>query len=264
MKKIKGYLPVFDGFYNSGHKFQEDMVLEFINEEREEKYLPEIEFDDFYEIAEFDYKKYRIEYCKSAVETIEKELSPEFVKSIEFESLYSPREYNFSTDSINVIYSITEENRKNIIKFVKDKFTDFETYIKDKFTDRAGFMSFYTNNPFTWYDQLLTDEFEGEETQFSVILEFIMSINNDYYEINSSINEEFHMDKGYIEYMTNYEDIINCRIFDNIYELVRDYIENDLFTEEEIKQINNSSMVLEDMVPSGNYKELYNGKIAVY
>ena len=52
------------------------------------------------------------------------------------------------------------------------------------------------------------------------------------------------------------------KIHTNINELVKDYIANNPFLSlEEIKEINSCDTVIEDIIPSGNYIELKNGKI---
>ena len=209
MKKeiIKGILPCFHGFYETIHTIDEDGILENINYDREEKKLPELDHTTFYDHANFDYKKFHNDYSISAVETIGKELTG-YIKSVTFEGLYSPREYNFSTDEIQVIYEISEDNKKKILEFILDNLVDFEQYIKENFTNRSGFSSFYSNDFHEWLNNFKQWDFKDIETQFSVYLEFIMAYSYDSNNLQFEINEQFFMNNCSDDYLINYEEML--------------------------------------------------------
>lgn len=52
-------------------------------------------------------------------------------------------------------------------------------------------------------------------------------------------------------------------IYNNLNELIADYIDNPFTTEEEKEIINNSSMVIEDFIPAGQYTILSDGRIII-
>jgi len=80
------YLPIFTGFYNTIHDFDEDYLLEDFREENKNlckgKTMSEIQalYDEKYNI---DYKEYREDYSKEYVEAF-KEKYLEKLKSIGF------------------------------------------------------------------------------------------------------------------------------------------------------------------------------------
>ena len=115
---IENTIP-FGGFYESIHQFDDECEIEYINEQREEKGLGPIDFDDL----EVDYKAYELDYSKQYVEKFLEELKNDTeicemigLKSIKFESLYSPRQYNFSTDEITVKYNLDNKIFKDFIE----------------------------------------------------------------------------------------------------------------------------------------------------
>lgn len=58
--KIKGYLPGFNGFYNSLHEFDDDRILDYINEDRRENNLPEF---DIYDISFSINEDFTMSHC---------------------------------------------------------------------------------------------------------------------------------------------------------------------------------------------------------
>lgn len=166
--KIKTYLPVFPGFYNTIFEHDESNEIDYINQERKEKNLNPIEFDQI----EFDYQTQEnnisIECCKF----IESELS-EFIRSIKFENLYSPKEYNFRNNSINCEIDIKVNEVK---KYIKDNFDLWTQYLKEKYTSYSGFISSYSNDA-NDYDWNLTKALKHQH-QAGSILEFICEVEN--------------------------------------------------------------------------------------
>lgn len=163
--KIKTYLPIFPGFYETWYSFNEENYLEAENQEREEK--NKIEFDDL-EVDEDQYENdISIKFCEVIAKNLEN-----FVYSIEFENIYSPKEYNFSTDSINCIIEPKTDEIKNFINTNKGKFSE---YLKKKYTSYDGFISHYSNNFDEW--QKDTNNFTKYNSHnLGSILEFIHSI----------------------------------------------------------------------------------------
>ena len=133
--KTETYLPVFKGFYGSIFEPDETNEIDYINEQRAEKELNEIDFDD----CEFDYSKYYLDVSKYLVDEIESELS-EYVESIEFQELKSPQFYNFTNDYINVIIKPKPDA---IINYIKTYKSEWEKYLLDNYKSYDGFISRY-------------------------------------------------------------------------------------------------------------------------
>lgn len=212
MENVKGYLPLFHGFYCTMHEIDEERILDSVNYYRAENGKEEIHYGWQYDNIEIDIKKYMSDYGKSAIDNYKEFLSPVYVSNIIFESIYSPREYNFSTDLVNVEYEITEENKKNILDFVLSHLEEFKQYIKDTFSDRSGFFSLYSNNFNYWLNCLKKWEFKNIETQFSIFLEFILLTEYSGEEINTDIRESFISDNDESEYCTNFDHLVNMEI----------------------------------------------------
>jgi hypothetical protein len=205
-EKIKGFLPCFDGFYNSMLEFDYDMCIYNIEEDRQEKGIIQ-KFDS--DKIEIDYKSYCNDMSINAVQTIgEPLLDMNLIVSVEFENLYSPREYNFETDSINCIYSITEENKKNILEYIKNNIDEFETYIKDRYTSRSGFMSFYSNDFRQWIKEFESWNMEKIDHKFSSVLEFILLNEEEQYYYSMEISENFTISNSCDQYITNYDELL--------------------------------------------------------
>lgn len=201
MKTFKTYLPVFTGFYNTNFEPDgEDNEINDINSHRKEKNLPEINFDD----CNFDYKSYMNEVSIAVTASIEKELKDiNVLTKIEFEALYSPKEYNFSNDSINIIVHLSDENFKEIKKFIYDNLDEYKQYLINNYTSCSGFISFNPNTLEGW--QEITKDFTDYDTKehyLGSVLEFICQMN----EINVDMLLESLTDV-YLS-CTNYNELI--------------------------------------------------------
>ena len=201
MKTFKTFLPVFTGFYNTIFESDnEDYEIQDINSQREAKGLEPISFDD----CTFDYKGYHETVSQECTEYIEKELKDlNIVSKIEFEALYSPREYNFHNDSININIHLSEDNHKEIKKFLYNNLEDYKEYLKDNYTSCSGFVSFFTNTFEGW--QELTKDFTEYSDKLHIlgsILDFICYLN----EINAGTMYE-SLDTRDV-YASNYNELI--------------------------------------------------------
>ena len=210
IEKIKTFLPVFNGFYESIWQFDDDMVLYNINEDRQEKGLSEIDFDNL-EINNAEYEKdVSIAFC----EVLEKELS-DYVKSITFENLYSPKQYNFSTDSINCEIEPDADAISAFIYKNKDAFCE---YLKENYTGCDGFIPSYSNAFDVWANNTLGfKSFNCNGHYLGSILQFICNILdiNDLYEaVKSEIYEG--------DYILNWDDCINKPICQECKAFIKD------------------------------------------
>ena len=170
MYKIKTYLPVFPGFYNTIFEpYNEDSEVDEINNIREEKGLSEITFDD----CEFNYDEYFTdvaEKCTDAIEAVLIEL--DLIKSIEFEKLVSPEFYNYTNDSINITINLSDVNLNNILKYINNNLDEFAEYIRERYTSCSGFISSYSNN----YQDWINKESIEHKHKLGSIFEFILLI----------------------------------------------------------------------------------------
>lgn len=192
LQKIKTFLPVFVGFYNTIWEYNTENVLYCINQERIEKNLTPIEFYNL----NINYKEYEndvaIQFCKSLENILN-----EFIEKIEFENIYNPKTYNFSNDSINCVIIPKIDNIKKFIYENKEKFTE---YLKRNYTSCDGFLSHYSNDFYSWERD--TKEF----TDFSInghflgsILHFIYNLTIDddlniYYDVTDNIDEHNYIE----------------------------------------------------------------------
>lgn len=180
--KIESWLPLFPGYYETifdntaeGMEYiftQEE--LDFIEENADEYTGASelaMEMIDWGKCEEL--KSERIAY---AVGDLLK--GENLISDIEYDSTYSPKEYNFRTDSINVTYVFTEDNRQEIIDIILGYWGEWEQYIKDKFTSRDGFISFHSNdaNDENWELDRLFEDKDG--FKIGIALEFILKIRD--------------------------------------------------------------------------------------
>ena len=133
--KTETYLPVFKGFYGSIFEPDETNEIDYINELRAEKELPEIDYDD----CKFNYSEYYKDVSKCLVDEIADELS-EFVESIEFQQLKSPQFYNFTNDYIDVIIKPKQDA---IINYIHNYKSEWKKYLMDNYKSYNGFISSY-------------------------------------------------------------------------------------------------------------------------
>jgi len=217
-QKIKTFLPIFSGFYNSIWQFDDNSVLYDVNETRQEKNLQEITYDNL-EIA---YSEYESDISKELCNVLKEQLS-DFVENITFENVYNPKTYNFSTDAINCIIETKPENIKEFIYKNKDAFCE---YLKENYTSYDGFISSYSNSFVEW--QSYTNNFNNldiDKHTLGAILNFIcIESGIDDLALYSKVIESVYVGNYLINYAECYEGLTcnGCGKF------VKDYnIKND-------------------------------------
>ena len=225
-QKIKTYLPVFSGFYNTVWQFKDENILYDVNDTRKENGLPELESDENFDIA---YNEYENDVSKELCKVLQENLS-DFVEMIEFENVYSPKTYNFSTDSINCIIETKPEAIKEFIYKNKGAFSE---YLKNKYTSCDGFIAGYGNRFENWkkYTNNFND-FTENEHYLGAILDFICIENGiDTFSLYSEVMEGIYTGN----YLTNYADCYECLTCDTCGKFVKDYnIKNDIVKYKEL------------------------------
>ena len=106
--KIKTYLPIFSGFYNTIWEFDYNYINEDILQQRIEKGL----YSDLNIEIDIDNQSYENDIASLLCDVIKENLS-DYINDIKFENVYNPSRYNFSNDSINCIINPNIENIKN-------------------------------------------------------------------------------------------------------------------------------------------------------
>ena len=225
-QKIKTFLPVFSGFYNSIWQFEHENILIDVNETRQENGLPELENDENFDIA---YNEYENDVSKELCKVLQENLS-DFVEMIEFENVYSPKTYNFSTNVINCIIKTKPEAIKEFIYKNKGAFS---VYLKEKYTSCDGFISYYSYQFSEWANN--TDNFENltvNEHMLGAILDFIcIELGIDTFTLYSEVMEDIYTGN----YLVNYADCYECLTCDTCGKFVKDYnIKNDIVKYKEL------------------------------
>ena len=204
-QKIKTYLPVFNGFYNSIWQFEHENILYNVNETRAEKGLNELENDENFEIA---YSEYEKDVSITLCEVLQERLSG-FVENITFENVYNPKTYNFSTDAINCII---EAKPENIQEFIYKNKGAFSEYLKNKYTSCDGFIAGYGNRFEDWkkYTNNFND-FTENEHYLGAILDFICIENGiDTFSLYSEVMEGIYTGNYLVNYAECYE-ALTCK-----------------------------------------------------
>ncbi len=177
-EKIKTWLPVFQGFYDSG--LEDDNELEWVifndpdSNKLDSKHKDWILENAFEYI---DYSGYRNELADSICFTISEELkSHSLISDYKYESLTSPKYYNFSNDSIDVEFEV---DIIDLIEKCKKDLANFSEYLKANYTSCSGFMSSYSNDSQAWFG-LLDDYSDGlimdsKEHCIASILQFLLT-----------------------------------------------------------------------------------------
>lgn len=168
--KVSTWLPGFNGFYGSwwdddGQK--ESEAIEHINEQREEKGLAPITYDD----CIWDYEEYYKNLAVDITRTVGHYLTVNgFIAGYEYEKLVSPREYNFANDSIHVVMLLRSENEKVIRDYLRTNKEAFQKYIEGKYSSRSGFISHYSDDVDVW----LNDDYLTHMHKLGAVLDFIL------------------------------------------------------------------------------------------
>lgn len=182
---VNTWLPVFSGFYGTIWETDrdEEMEIENINEQRREKKLPPISWDEI----EWDYEGYRQNVAKGFTRWIGAELKDlGMIDGVQFQKLRSPREYNFANESIDVSFTLSGANRAAIQDYLAKHTTAFKEYIAERYTSYDGFFSFHPHNAAEWTADL-SDTLEDEH-KLGAVFHFIL-LNEDP-EMEMSIYED--------------------------------------------------------------------------
>ncbi len=158
--KVKTYLPIFPGFYNTIFEPDEDHAFELL----------EIEPNDN---TEWDYQGYMKETAELCISWVWNQLGPLLGDvSIDFEKIHSPDEYNFTNDEIYCTIELSKEQKTLIYDYLSTNWEEFDTYLEEKFSSRDGFISFYPKTSAEWIKDF--DHFIKNSVGLSSILEFII------------------------------------------------------------------------------------------
>ena len=178
-------LPAFYGYYGSCFDdVDTSSELEYINGERIENGLTELENDD---LIEWNYKEYYDQLNLQLCDCVEDFLTElKLIKSIKFIKLHSPKYYNFTNDVIECKIYV---NPKNIRKYINNNLEVFEKHLIDNHKSRDGFSSFYEYDLDFWLDRM--DNFkELDHIELNSILSFICE-NEDFILENELYNGNF-------------------------------------------------------------------------
>jgi len=203
-QKIKTFLPVFSGFYNTIWEFNYSQALYNINETRAENNLSPINWDNI-EVNNLEYEN---EMSKSFCDVLENTLA-DYVEKITFENLYNPETYNFKNNSINCIIEPKTDIIKEFIYKNKDAFCE---YLKQNYTSYDGFMSHYSNRFSEWENETENfSDFSCNGHYLGSILQFIFNMldieicDSIYYDVKENIYE-----CNYIENINKCENLPIC------------------------------------------------------
>lgn len=198
--EVKGWLPIFPGFYGTifNSDGYEEQELYNLNKERERNGLDPVDLD----ACEWDYDEYNNRIASDCTDYICSELEKlELISGYELEKLVSPAYYNYSNDSINVMYKLDDNNFKNIHKYLLDNKESFEDYLKGKYTSYDGFLSRYSNDVSDWLTESFKDDMIDSEHKLSSIFEFICENEDiDQYELYDYVETWINC--------TNWEDLV--------------------------------------------------------
>jgi hypothetical protein len=196
--KVKTFLPIFPGFYNTIFEFDYNLIDSDINEARKEKGLfSNWSIDDL----KIDYSRYELDIVKGFCDILPDFLS-DYIIGIELETIVSPKKYNFSNDSANVII---ETRPENIQAFIYSHKKEFSEYLKARYTSCDGFISHYSNNFEAWESE--TENFLNFNVNghfLGAVLEFIARIEN-----ITAFDISDRLEVYPFEYIDNYDEIVN-------------------------------------------------------
>lgn len=155
--KIKTWLPVFPGFYNTLLEPDEETVIEH-----------PYTFND-YNFFYDDYQKDCSIECCYAIQNKLKENG--FNCKIEFERLRSPREYSFSNDAIDVIIKITPAFINRLQKICQ--LSTFAIYL-ERYKSGSGFSSSYSHYTSDWLTYINMECLTDNPHILGSLLEFVL------------------------------------------------------------------------------------------
>lgn len=196
--KVKSFLPIFPGFYNTIFEFDYNLIDYDITEARKERGL----FSDWsIDDLKIDNAKYESEIVNGFCDILPDLLS-DYILKIELERIINPKTYNFSNDSADVIIEINPEKIQAFIYYHKKEFCE---YLKARYTSCDGFISHYSNNFEAWESE--TESFLNFNVNghyLGAVLEFIAGI-----EKITAYDIYDRLEISYFDYIENYDEILN-------------------------------------------------------
>jgi len=196
---IETYLPVFSGFYETIWQFQDENEIYLINEERKNKGLNPIDYDNLH----IDYSQYEYDICKNLCKVICEKLKL-FINSIKMQKIHYPKQYNFANNSVDILVSA---NTDKIKEYIYENIEAYKEYLKNMYTGYDGYIPHYSNKFDDWkeYTQDFSD-FSGSGHYLGSILEFICEMEGiTEYEIYEEVKTDIY--EG--NYILNYDEVIN-------------------------------------------------------
>jgi hypothetical protein len=204
MEKVKSWLPIFSGFYNSiwDNESLDAMEYDYLAEQGlTNDELNEVSCLKCYSMGWAQYKKEVIQHISDYVCSDLIKLN--VLKSYTIEKLVSPKYYNYSNDSINITYNLTKDNIKNIQKYLTEHKDNWSKFLIDNFTSRSGFISGYDNNADS--DDWSIDSIINNTHQLGKVYEFILTNDNQKdeidleYEYYDFISDNIYLSIGDVE-----------------------------------------------------------------
>ena len=131
----------------------------------EDNFIEGLDLDtDYYSVSEFDMGQYirDVTACLNdyymGYEYDFKDIGVEFVKS---EGYHSPREYNFTTDSLNLIFKLSDDFDDKFHRMVYNMFIDekCKAYMDAHFKSCSGFISLMPES----FEEMVSDEYDDVE-----------------------------------------------------------------------------------------------------
>jgi hypothetical protein len=197
--KTKTWLPLFNGFYGTIWESKIDDEVEYLTERVKEQ-STESEYEaitDMLYIADevsHAIDELKKDICISLTDIVKNCLVKDgYVKDIKMENLVSPKEYNFYNDSINVEITLTENNIKNIKKFIADHKEQYEKMVKDNYTSYDGFWSMH-DNVVTANNEWAVKNAVQLEHNLGKVLEFILLTSVNEYDLYAAIEVYLNVD----------------------------------------------------------------------
>ncbi len=210
--KVKTWLPLFNGFYNTLFEFDNESVKESLDYDLSIKLKTKIEIKDKENIIDYyfndsslidkNYRDYEKNVCVEACEIIENELQLlNCIEKLEFEALVQPKYYNYSNDSINIEITLNDTNLIQISNIIEKNLDDLEKNLKKDYTSCDGFCSSYPNN----VKEYLCHNWHKDSHKLAYILEFILeknkyNIESLYYDVKDAVCVDIDTDNLLKEY----------------------------------------------------------------
>lgn len=159
--KIKTFLPLFPGFYNSDWSI-DDKENDYLERE-------DVKFEDI----ETDHAKYNEDVAKLVCEFVKNNCS--VISRVKFEAIYSPKYYNYGNDSINVEITFSETK---LAKFLIKNKSKLVVFLKENYTSYDGFWSSYSNEYEVWFSDTSGFTVYDDEHKLGSLLDFYFQAND--------------------------------------------------------------------------------------